>query len=239
MYQLDTFQEQSLESITIGNNVFVTAPTGSGKTVCAMQGIMKAISEGKRVIYTSPIKSLSNQKYAEFKKKLKETNTSIGIITGDIKESLDAQLLIMTAEILHNLLHVKNEKGVNHYYDLHIDIEKEVGCVIMDEIHFINDKDRGHVWENTLLMMPSHITLVLLSATLSNDTEFTNWLSKIKGKPCDLIKKIERVVPLTHYMYNYAQVGKEHKDKDIMKKITIGSNKLITLMDQYNVFNEV
>ena len=149
-YELDTFQKNAINSIEEGNNVLVTAHTSAGKSTVAEYGIAKAIELNKKVIYTSPIKTLSNQKYCDFCK----LYDSVGILTGDIKQNPDASILVMTTEILRNMLFRSNEL-INELY-----------CVIFDEVHYINDIDRGHVWEETILMLPKNILLIMLSATI-------------------------------------------------------------------------
>ncbi len=393
-FTLDTFQKESISKIEKGENILVTAPTGSGKTLCAVHAIKHALSLGKKVIYTAPIKSLSNQKYYEFKKKFK--GWSVGIVTGDVKFRMDADLIIMTAEILRNQLYkesqlvstdsfdeqkcynssesetespdiryntpiapllrpspyvgsctnltiptvIEQTKSPNVQFaaasmpdlqaikkndrpskrfaasDLFAQLEmelrdwsplsvdklsamsiaeynttpetlqqrfsclavpkpekirhefmhfpkrflsmgngftdtkfirettfeakdvrsdndekqndpfssegKQLGCVVMDEVHFINDPDRGTVWEETLVLLPKSVRLVLLSATVENATELSEWLTKIKGVPCHAIGKRERVVPLTHFMYfaHTKMRGLSAKEKRYINKNT-------------------
>ena len=143
-FELDSFQKHAISAIQKNENVLVTAHTGSGKTVPAIYGIAHSLQENKKIIYTSPIKSLSNQKLFELKQKFPD----IGILTGDIKFNPDAQCVIMTTEILRNILYQKESQ--------HISIE-EVDKVIFDEVHYINDPDRGRVWEECLILMLSLI----------------------------------------------------------------------------------
>jgi len=156
-YELDDFQKQGIYGIHNNENVLITAHTGSGKTVLAIYAIANCLKNNKKVIYTSPTKSLSNQKYSEFKEKFE----SVGILTGDIKRSPDAQCIIMTTEILRNMLY----KDDINSYSLNMDIN-EIGAVIFDEVHYINDPDRGKVWEEVIVLLPPQITLVMLSATI-------------------------------------------------------------------------
>lgn len=188
-YKLDDFQLIGCKAIERNENILVTAHTGSGKTVFALFGIGKCLYENKRVIYTSPIKTLSNQKFKEFS----ETFDSVGILTGDIKMNPEANCLIMTAEILKNFL-VNSETP--SYFSM-----ENVTCVILDEVHFINNKDRGHVWEQILFNLNPNIQLIMLSATLSGAQEFVEWIANIKNKKCHLISTFKRVVPLTHSIY--------------------------------------
>ncbi len=224
-FELDTFQRESIEKIVRGENILVCAPTSSGKTICAISGIRNALRQGKRVIYTSPIKSLSNQKYAEFKRKFKGIAT-VGLITGDIKCELDADILIMTAEILRNLL-TGNKEETDLSIGTSIDFQNDVSVVVMDEVHYINDPGRGKVWEETLVLLDSSIRLVLLSATLNNAQSFADWLTKIKGVTCNVIRKEERIIPLNHYMYySFRKFGKI-KDKEEQHYAKAYCNKLI------------
>jgi len=202
-YELDNFQKHAANSIDDGNHVLVTAHTSAGKSTVAEYAIAKAGSLGKKVIYTSPIKTLSNQKYSDFCK----TYDSVGILTGDIKQNPDANLIIMTTEILRNMLFRAN------------DLIDELYCVIFDEVHYINDRDRGHVWEETLIMLPAHIQIIMLSATINNPEKLADWIS-VKGKDVDLIGTKIRPVPLKHNVYykeNIVQImdnsGKFNMDK--------------------------
>ena len=187
-FELDSFQKHAITAIKNNENVLVTAHTGSGKTVPAIFGIAHSLQANKKIIYTSPIKSLSNQKLFELKQKFPD----IGILTGDIKFNPDAQCVIMTTEILRNILYQKESQ--------HINIE-EVDKVIFDEVHYINDPDRGKVWEECMILMPPRITLIMLSATIDKADEFASWIGNIKQKTTNLIPTSHRVVPLEHYFY--------------------------------------
>tara|TARA_B100000795_G_scaffold268692_1_gene256227 strand:+ start:58 stop:2355 length:2298 start_codon:yes stop_codon:yes gene_type:complete len=187
-FPLDSFQKHSIKAIQQGENVLVTAHTGSGKTVPAIYGIAHSLKKNKKIIYTSPIKSLSNQKLFELKHKFPD----VGILTGDIKYNPDAQCVIMTTEILRNILYQKESN--------HISID-EVDKVIFDEVHYINDPDRGRVWEECLILIPSRITLIMLSATIDKAHEFAGWVGNIKKKMTNLIPTHHRVVPLEHFFY--------------------------------------
>lgn len=188
-FKLDNFQEIAIESIKNGKHVLVTAHTGSGKTVPAEFAIHYFCSQQKQVIYTSPIKSLSNQKFYEMSNRFPEI--SFGILTGDIKFNPNAQCLIVTTEILRNSL-----------YNKHNDIDiSQLSCVIFDEIHYINDTYRGKVWEETIMLLPKHVQMVMLSATIQNPQYFADWIQKIKNVDVVLSGTNKRVVPLTHYSY--------------------------------------
>ena len=188
-YPLDHFQLFGCTAIDKNDNLLVTAHTGSGKTVLALYAIARCLAKNQRVIYISPIKTLSNQKYKEFG----EHFESIGILTGDIKINPDAQCLIMTAEILRNFL-VSHE--VPSYFTL-----DNVTCVVLDEVHFINNLDRGRVWEEILLYLNPSIQLVMLSATLHQPLTFVEWIAKLKNVPCHLVGTVKRPIPLCHFIY--------------------------------------
>ena len=187
-FPLDSFQRHAIERIQQNENVLVTAHTGSGKTVPAIFGIADSLSKNRKIIYTSPIKSLSNQKFFELSQKFPD----VGILTGDIKYNPDAQCVIMTTEILRNILYQKQST--------HVDIE-EVDKVIFDEVHYINDPDRGKVWEECFILMPQRINLIMLSATIDKAADFAAWIGEIKQKPTCLIPTSHRVVPLEHFFY--------------------------------------
>ena len=173
-FELSPFQKWAIHGLLNGKNVLITAHTGSGKTLPAEAAIDHFTRNKKRVIYTSPIKALTNQKFNEFTQRFPDI--SFGIITGDNKFNPDAQVLLMTAEILRNtLFRVKmSEQSTSTQESLlsfEMDIQNDLDCVIMDEAHYINDADRGHIWEETIMMLPVHIQLLLLSATLNKPEE--------------------------------------------------------------------
>jgi ATP-dependent RNA helicase HelY len=174
-FPLSTFQKFAIEAIVEGNHSLSCVPTGSGKTMPALFAIDFFTSKGKKIIYTSPIKALSNQKYYEFTQKFPEI--SIGLLTGDIKINPEADVLIMTAEILQNTLYRKKQTDcAASLLMFDMDFENELGCVVQDEIHMINDEERGHVWESIILLLPKHIQMVMLSATLDKPEKFAGWI---------------------------------------------------------------
>jgi superfamily II RNA helicase len=246
-FPLHIFQKYAIEGILEGQHVLVTAPTGSGKSLPAEFALDYFHSIGKKTIYCSPIKALSNQKFYDFTQKY--PHISIGLITGDIKTNPDADVLIMTTEILLNKLYqIKSTSHqINSSVSFDMDLENELGCVIFDEIHMINDKDRGHVWENCIMLLPSHIQMVGLSATLDNPEKFAFWLENRGNKLMEkvekqvyLTKKMVRAVPLTHYSFiaSTQSVFKHIKDKALEKEINDVSNKLFIIQDANGKFNE-
>ena len=222
-FKLDNFQEAGCYAIEKQENVLICAHTGSGKTVLAIYGIGWCLKNNKKAIYTSPTKSLSNQKYFEFVNDFGD-QTSIGIMTGDIKINADAQIVVMTTEILRNLLYKdKNLDGLKTEALINFD---DVGVIIMDEVHYINDPDRGKVWEEVLLMTRKDTTLVMLSATLNKPEEFSSWIGNIKEKPVNLIKTSHRVVPLKHYYFkDFQYEDEEGKKRNRFDMIEICDNK--------------
>lgn len=242
-YPLSDFQKYAIEAIVKGDHVLVTAHTGSGKTLPAEFAIQHFTELGKKVIYTSPIKALSNQKYYEFQQKYPAI--SFGLFTGDIKTNPDAQVLIMTTEILMNTLFKKSTDDVAAGLDFNIDIHNDLGAVIFDEVHYINDKERGQVWEKTILMLPQHIQMVMLSATIDNPLGFATWIESGRhtnsiGKRVYLASTNKRVVPLSHYGYVTVNEGifKNIKDKALEQQIREQTNVLIPLQSESGDFKE-
>ncbi|CAG8705918.1 1840_t:CDS:10, partial [Rhizophagus irregularis] len=184
-FELDIFQKQAIYHLENGDSVFVAAHTSAGKTAVAEYAISLASKHMTRTIYTSPIKALSNQKYSDFKTKFDD----VGILTGDIQIRPEASCLIMTTEILRSMLY----KGA--------DLIRDVEFVIFDEVHYINDSERGVVWEEVIIMLPAHVNLVLLSATVPNTKEFADWIGRTKKKEIYVISTYKRPVPLEHYLY--------------------------------------
>ncbi len=215
-FPLDPFQQHAIYAISKDENVLVCAKTGSGKTLVGEYQIYHSLSKGKRVFYTTPIKSLSNQKFYDLKKQFSET--SIGIMTGDIKFCPDAQVVIMTTEILRNLLYKKGTTTEHLGLTASISME-DVDAVIFDECHYINDRDRGKIWEETMILLPSEINMVMLSATLDHPEYLANWLGDLKQKKIHLIQTHYRIVPLIHQLINKKE-------------------QFITLMDEKENYNE-
>ncbi|MBI4143928.1 DEAD/DEAH box helicase [Candidatus Woesearchaeota archaeon] len=187
-YTLDKFQEEAIEVISHAHSVLVSAPTGSGKTLIADYIIDKDLKEGKRVIYTAPIKALSNQKYEDFCKQYGEEN--IGLVTGDIVINSRAPVLIMTTEVYRNMVIVKDPAILDVRY-----------C-IMDEIHYLGDPERGYVWEESIIFSPDNVRFLLLSATIPNADELASWIESIKHHKVHVIRHDERPVPLSINYYD-------------------------------------
>ena len=196
-FEPDRFQKFAIAAIEAGDNCLVLAKTGSGKTFVGEYQIAKSLQRGGRIFYTTPIKSLSNQKFNDLKKLFPDA--SVGIMTGDIKFRPDAQIIVMTTEILRNLLFKKGTatESVGTTAIMSLD---GLDSVIFDEVHYINDVDRGHVWEETLILLPPTVKLILLSATLSSPIGFAKWLGQSKKTRVWLISTLWRAVPLEHYV---------------------------------------
>lgn len=244
-YPLSDFQKWAIEGIVEGQHTLVTAHTGSGKTLPAEFAIDYFVKQkGKKVIYTSPIKALSNQKYAEFSRKFPDIQ--FGLMTGDIKTNPDADVLIMTTEILMNALFLQTnntEANINENNSLQfqMDYANDLGCVVFDEVHYINDADRGQTWEKTILMLPKHIQMVMLSATIDKKEQFAKWCERGDNeKQVYLCSTDKRVVPLSHYGYTTIPEStiKLLKDKELEKEIRDNTQKLIPLQTDKGVFQE-
>ena len=212
-FPLDPFQQHALKAICSEENVLVTAKTGSGKTLVGEVQIAYSLRKGKRVFYTTPIKSLSNQKFNDLKKQF----GSVGIMTGDIKFCPNANVVIMTTEILRNLLFKKDSTTKSIGLTAEISCE-DLDAVIFDECHYINDRDRGHVWEEIMILLPPEVKMVMLSATLDHPEYFAEWLGELKQRPINLISTEYRIVPLTHTVWYDQQFH--------------------TLMDSKNIYND-
>lgn len=182
-FELDTFQKISISSIERDESILVSAHTSCGKTVVAEYAIAQSIKNNQRVVYTSPIKALSNQKYRE----LQEEFGDVGLMTGDVTINPEASCLVMTTEILRNMLYRGSE------------VIREVHWIIFDEIHYMRDKERGVVWEETIILLPSHVRMVFLSATIPNALEFAEWISFIQQQNIHVVYTEKRVIPLVYY----------------------------------------
>lgn len=244
-YELHDFQKWCIEGVVTGNHVLISAPTGNGKTFGGEFAINYFHSKGKKVIYTTPIKALSNEKFYAFTQKY--PHITVGLITGDIKTNPEADVLIMTTEILMNKLYqIKSNSSVSSSsVSFEMNIENDLGCVVFDEIHFIAEESRGHIWEQTIMMLPPQIQMIGLSATLDNPEKFAHWLevrgdvSKNLGKEVFLAKKLVRAVPLIHYSFiTVAGVNKVIKDKATQEEIKNAIDKPFVIQDASGVFND-
>ena len=196
-FPLDKFQKHAVKAINRDENVLVTAKTGSGKTLVGEYQIYHSLAKGKKVFYTTPIKSLSNQKFHDLKQMFKDN--SVGIMTGDIKYNPNADVVVMTTEILRNLLYKKGSATENLGLTANLSLDN-LDAVVFDECHYINNKERGGVWEETMILLPRNINMVLLSATIDSAELFASWLGELKQKPIHLISTTYRIVPLEHYV---------------------------------------
>lgn len=184
-FPLDDFQEESCRAIARGSGVLVAAPTGAGKTVIGEFAIHLALQRGQKVFYTTPIKALSNQKYQELITRYGEER--VGILTGDNNTNSSAEIVVMTTEVLRNMIYANSLNLMN------------LGFVIMDEVHYLADRFRGAVWEEVILHLPRDVRLVSLSATVSNAEEFGAWLDEVRGQT-EIIVSEKRPVPLNQHV---------------------------------------
>ncbi|KAI8903183.1 NUC185 domain-containing protein [Gorgonomyces haynaldii] len=217
-FELDVFQKRAVYHLENGESVFIAAHTSAGKTVVAEYAIALAQKHMTRAIYTSPIKALSNQKFRDFKNVFED----VGILTGDVQINPEGACLVMTTEILRSMLY----RGA--------DLIRDVEFVIFDEVHYVNDVDRGVVWEEVIIMLPPHITLILLSATVPNTREFADWVGRTKQKDIYVISTLKRPVPLEHYMYSDKKL---YKIVDSQKRFqTLEYKKITERKRDKNVF---
>jgi len=193
-FPLDPFQKQAIYAIQHDENVLVTAKTGSGKTLVGEYQIEHSLAKGKRAFYTTPIKSLTNQKFSDLKEIY---GPRVGVMTGDIKFCPHADVVVMTTEILRNLLFKQgaSTEALGVTAALSMD---GVDSVVFDEVHYINDPDRGKVWEECIMLLPPSVNIVMLSATIDSPERFAEWVGDLKKRPVHLISTEHRVVPLKH-----------------------------------------
>ncbi|KAM3713143.1 hypothetical protein ACJW31_01G232500 [Castanea mollissima] len=184
-FTLDPFQSESINCLENGESVMVSAHTSAGKTVVALYAIAMSLRNKQRVIYTSPIKALSNQKYREFKQEFSD----VGLMTGDVTIEPNASCLVMTTEIWRSMQYKGSE------------ITREVAWIIFDEVHYMRDRERGVVWEESIVMAPKKSRFVFLSATVPNAKEFADWVAKVHQQPCHIVYTDYRPTPLQHYIF--------------------------------------
>ncbi|CAK9262411.1 unnamed protein product [Sphagnum jensenii] len=184
-FTLDPFQREAIKCLEAGESVLVSAHTSAGKTVVAEYAIAMSLRDKQRVVYTSPIKALSNQKYRE----MTEEFSDVGLMTGDVTISPNASCLVMTTEILRSMQYKGSE------------VMREVAWIIFDEVHYMRDRERGVVWEESIVMAPRNARFVFLSATVPNAKEFADWVAKVHNQPCHIVYTDYRPTPLQHYIY--------------------------------------
>ena len=201
---LDKFQEEAILSLNEDKSVLVAAPTGSGKTLVAEYAISKEFNSGNRVVYTAPIKALSNQKYHDFC--LSYGKTKVGLITGDVVINPDADILVMTTEVYRNMV-VSRDAIIN-----------SIRYVIFDEIHYISDIERGTAWEEAIIFSPPQVRFVCLSATVPNAEELAAWISEIKQHEIVVVHNNKRAVPLQQLFYHRNKGLVTHKESSFLFK---------------------
>lgn len=207
-FTLDLFQIEAMNQLAQGQSVLVAAPTGTGKTLVAEYAIWLAQQRQQRVIYTTPLKALSNQKYRDLRKQY--GNDAVGLVTGDIVEHSRASIVIMTTEVYRNMLLEEGGELLIEGQRAAPASLQDTGFVVFDELHYLSDIGRGPVWEEAIICSPSHVQLVGLSATISNAEDLANWISRVH-RPISLITHEQRAVPLEHY---YFLDGKLHLVQD-------------------------
>ena len=183
-FGFDNFQTEALEALVRGESVLVSAPTGSGKTVVGEFAVWLALQEGGKAFYTTPLKALSNQKFADLSRI--HGADSVGLLTGDNSINARAPVVVMTTEVLRNMIYERSE------------LLEDLSFVVLDEVHYLQDRYRGAVWEEVIIHLPLDVKLVSLSATLSNAEEFADWLRTIRGVTRVIIET-ERAVELIHH----------------------------------------
>ena len=189
-FEADDFQQEAIQWIKEGFDTLVVAPTGSGKTFIAFEALSEAIKLGKRGVYTTPLKALSNTKYNELRFRFKGV-CEVGLLTGDRKIDGDSQVVVATTEIYRNELYREPAGDA---------------LVILDEVHFIADPQRGPVWEESIILTPQNSTLLMLSASISNSTEIAEWISETRGRECKIVTKKDRPVEL-RYAFLHPELG--------------------------------
>ena len=191
-FELDDFQKEACDYITNGKSVVVCAPTGAGKTVIAEHAINQALKNGYKVFYTTPLKALSNQKYNDFSQKYGAEK--VGLLTGDSSYNRNGQIVVMTTEVFRNMLYGTNFGSVT-------DNLKDVRYVILDEVHYMNDEQRGTVWEESIIYCPTNIQIIALSATVANADKLTDWINTVHSDT-KLVNTDFRPVPLRFYYFD-------------------------------------
>ena len=197
-FELDDFQKEACEYISNGESVVVCAPTGAGKTVIAEHAIHLALQNDTRIFYTTPLKALSNQKYYDFSEKY--GHDKVGLLTGDTSINRNAQIVVMTTEVFRNMLYGTNFGAV-------ADNLKNVKYVVLDEVHYMNDEQRGTVWEESIIYCPTNVQIIALSATVANADELTAWINTVHSET-KLVDTDFRPVPLKFFYFDSSQPDK-------------------------------
>ena len=197
-FELDDFQKEDCKFIDEGKSVVVCAPTGAGKTVIAQHAIHRALEEGTRIFYTTPLKALSNQKYYDFSEKY--GSEKVGLLTGDTSINRNGQIVVMTTEVFRNMLYGTNFGAV-------ADNMKDVKYVVLDEVHYMNDEQRGTVWEESIIYCPTNVQIIALSATVANAAELTAWINTVHSRT-ELVDTDFRPVPLRFFYFDSSQPDK-------------------------------
>ena len=197
-FELDDFQKEACKFIDEGKSVVVCAPTGAGKTVIAQHAIHRALEEGTRIFYTTPLKALSNQKYYDFSEKY--GSEKVGLLTGDTSINRNGQIVVMTTEVFRNMLYGTNFGAI-------ADNMKDVKYVVLDEVHYMNDEQRGTVWEESIIYCPTNVQIIALSATVANAAELTDWINTVHSRT-ELVDTDFRPVPLRFFYFDSSQPDK-------------------------------
>src|SRR5690349_16711573 len=205
-FELDEFQLRACEALSDGRGVLVAAPTGSGKTVVGEFAVHLALQTGRKAFYTTPIKALSNQKYTDLVRRYGPE--TVGLLTGDNSVNADAPVVVMTTEVLRNMLYADSPALAG------------LGYVVMDEVHYLADRFRGAVWEEVIIHLPDDVLVVSLSATVSNAEEFGAWLDTVRGNT-EVVVSEHRPVPLWQHVLVgprlYDLFTEEHVNTDLVR----------------------
>lgn len=194
-FELDDFQQEAVFHINRGKSVVVCAPTGAGKTCIAEHAIHKALENNQRIFYTTPLKALSNQKFGDFSRRYGEDK--VGLLTGDTSINRDGQIVVMTTEVFRNMLYGTNFGSIT-------DNLRDVKYVVLDEVHYMNDEQRGTVWEESIIYCPTDIQIIALSATVANSQALTDWINTVHAKT-ELVYTDFRPVPLRYFYFDSSQ----------------------------------
>ena len=224
----DEFQKEAFDCIDNNKSVVVCAPTGAGKTCIAEHAIQKALEENTRLFYTTPLKALSNQKFYDFGQKYGEGN--VGLLTGDTSINREAPIVVMTTEVFRNMLYNTNFGSAK-------DIMKDVKYVVLDEVHYMNDEERGTVWEESIIYCPNNVQIIALSATVANSQQLCDWINTVHSGTEHIYTDF-RPVPLRHYYFDSS------KPFDILPLLTpegrlnrkIKPEKKMNLYSRRNIF---